>query len=116
MTTPSRPLQEGVVPRNREHFVLWFVRKPWAEHKPEPIAFVGRDQGGFVVEYQPAPDDDEAGAAWSEARDQIEFYLIRKRGYVGWDYAIYHTRTGANLYSAYGAGHSGVYWTYVKCE
>ena len=88
---------EGRVDVAGEHIVLLGEDFETAIARVAPAA-----DGAFVVEFLVADDplDSAAQRMLSEARRELDFYLLEVGGPDPWAYAIYHCGTAANLYSS----------------
>ena len=92
--------REGRVDRTREHFELRYKSTVKFESDWIPVAVVGPPRAHIVnVQFLVEPGDPKNLAAVSDAKKEIQFYLIDKREPDPWGYARYHCGTSSNIYS-----------------
>ena len=95
--------REGRVDRMREHFELRYestVKFACDWNDWIPVAVIGASKAYIVnVQFLVEPDDPKNLAAVSDARKEIQFYLIDKKEPDPWGYARCHCGTFSNVYS-----------------
>lgn len=99
--------EEGPVDKACEHFEI--VYGDVNTQMPEewiPVALVSAPKGTiFTVQFLIETSDRESRKMMDAVRRELDFYLVEKGEPDPWNYAKYHCRTGANVYSE-------VHWSY----
>lgn len=106
-TQPQWRWGDGAVEDREEHIELRHGKVAEALYEDWlPVARIGKPKRHvFPVHWLVKPDSTDNLAIISDARQELDFYLVEKGERDPWRYAQYHCSTGANIYSS-------VHWSY----
>lgn len=99
---------EGAVDRARVHLELRFGSSEvdgWDDWIPVAVVGPPTDRT-FPVQFLVSPGGERANEALVAVRGELDYYLVELGKRDPWRYAVYHTRTAANLYSL-------VHWAWI---
>ena len=102
--------RNGIVDPAHEHLELRFGSRDDRFDDCMVVARVGRPVDGvFPVQFTVPTDDRRFAGATAAVRRELDYFLVEHGAADPWEYAIYHTKTLANLYSR-------VHWLWVTPE